>query len=682
MAAPMEHSKLSKAERKRMKKHTRSQKNLWARDGIQTSEVPTKILCVCNAGLDNGVSREEVQHFFSSHGNLEEVIMLPRKPYAFVCYTDEEGAQQAHTALNGVEVQIGEDHVRSVTFHIFYVSKAPHELSPSLKLPSGLIVLEDFIDGAYEENLLQSICWEESSQTAQQKTLKHRRVKHYGYEFKYGINNVDPDEPLPQGIPDVCKELLDKAIGTGHVKHFPDQLTINEYHSGQGIPPHVDTPSAFEDGLMSLSLGSQAVMEFHHPDGAHLSVLLPPRSLVIMTGESRYIWSHAITPRKSDIISTAERGLTLVRRGTRTSFTFRKLTGVKPEDTSAAEKTSEKLPETESDAADLEKVHVHEVYEKIAGHFSGTRHTPWPRIASFLKNQPFGSLLVDIGCGNGKYFGINDGLYEIGSDRSANLAQICCERGFQVFTGDVLAIPLRSGVFDVCMCIAVIHHLSTQSRRQKALSEILRVLRSGGKAVIYVWAFEQELHKIKSKYLKEIKHDENNDVESPVMVHDQQATNDQAVCETPKFECKNDKSAQELSTLCDSDKLSSVLQSDVPDNKDSIISKLEANKISDNDNSFTEPRTNFETDDHNDKLSIHVNRTKFKQQDMLVPWKLKNNKKDTELMKTDNSNTTCFRYYHMFRQGDLEKLCDSCSQCKIIENYYDQGNWAVILEKI
>lgn len=24
-----------------------------------------------------------------------------------------------------------------------------------------------------------------------------------------------------------------------------------------GIPPHIDTPEAFEDGLMSLSLGSQ-----------------------------------------------------------------------------------------------------------------------------------------------------------------------------------------------------------------------------------------------------------------------------------------------------------------------------------------------------------------------------------------------------------------------------------------
>lgn len=32
-----------------------------------------------------------------------------------------------------------------------------------------------------------------------QKTLKHRRVKHFGYEFRYDNNNVDKDKPLPGG---------------------------------------------------------------------------------------------------------------------------------------------------------------------------------------------------------------------------------------------------------------------------------------------------------------------------------------------------------------------------------------------------------------------------------------------------------------------------------------------------
>lgn len=32
-----------------------------------------------------------------------------------------------------------------------------------------------------------------------QKTLKHRRVKHFGYEFRYDNNDVDKDNPLPGG---------------------------------------------------------------------------------------------------------------------------------------------------------------------------------------------------------------------------------------------------------------------------------------------------------------------------------------------------------------------------------------------------------------------------------------------------------------------------------------------------
>ena len=46
----------------------------------------------------------------------------------------------------------------------------------------------------------------------------------------------------------------------------------------------------------------QTVMEFTHPDGNTIPVLLPARSVLIMTGESRYVWSHSIPARKSDIL--------------------------------------------------------------------------------------------------------------------------------------------------------------------------------------------------------------------------------------------------------------------------------------------------------------------------------------------------------------------------------------------
>lgn len=46
---------------------------------------------------------------------------------------------------------------------------------------------------------------------------------------------------------------------------------------------------------------------------------------------------------------------------------------------------------------ELEREHVHSVYSQIAPHFSDTRFKPWPRIAQFLKEQPTGSLVADVG---------------------------------------------------------------------------------------------------------------------------------------------------------------------------------------------------------------------------------------------------------------------------------------------
>ena len=47
--------------------------------------------------------------------------------------------------------------------------------------------------------------------------------------------------------------------------------------------------------------------------------------------------------------------------------------------------------------------------------------------------------------------------------------------------------------------IAVIHHFSTDSLRIQAIEEIYRILRIGGKALIYVWAYEQEHKKFKEQ---------------------------------------------------------------------------------------------------------------------------------------------------------------------------------------
>ncbi|KAK6098897.1 tRNA methyltransferase, has a role in tRNA modification [Batrachochytrium dendrobatidis] len=150
------------------------------------------------------------------------------------------------------------------------------------------------------------------------------------------------------------------------------------------------------------------------------------------------------------------------------------------------------VAEATTDPAKLESEHVHVVYDQIANHFSATRYKPWPVVDAFLKEMPAGSLGADIGCGNGKYLDINPDLFVLGSDRSLNLINICHDRGFEAMVCDNLSLPYRSNSFDFAISIAVIHHFATPQRRKTAIKELLRILRPGGRALIFVWALEQE----------------------------------------------------------------------------------------------------------------------------------------------------------------------------------------------
>lgn len=84
----------------------------------------------------------------------------------------------------------------------------------------------------------------------------------------------------------------------------------------------------------------------------------------------------------------------------------------------------------------------------------------------------------------------------VGSDICPELVSIGRSRSHEVMTCDCLHLPYRSNLFDGLICIAVIHHLSSEERRLKALLEMARVLRPGGTMLVYVWAMEQQRKKV------------------------------------------------------------------------------------------------------------------------------------------------------------------------------------------
>jgi len=160
------------------------------------------------------------------------------------------------------------------------------------------------------------------------------------------------------------------------------------------------------------------------------------------------------------------------------------------------------VAEEVQDPSTYEIEHVHRVYDEIASHFSSTRYKPWPVVARFLQSIPTGWVGLDSGTGNGKYLPVpqdrSGQLWTIGLDRSINLLKIAKHAGAQehsreVVLGDVLDHCWRHGCFDYAISIATIHHLSTPERRKEAVKSLLRCLsRTHGRALIYVWATEQD----------------------------------------------------------------------------------------------------------------------------------------------------------------------------------------------
>lgn len=161
--------------------------------------------------------------------------------------------------------------------------------------PAGILVHRDFISPEHEDAILRifrhQLNWPER---------KGRRSLHYGYTFSYKTFAVDEDVPY-EPFPDWLTPLLPTGEGRP-----PDQVCVQHYPPGAGIPPHADTHSAF-DQLYALSLGSPVLMQFcHGGTGRRTDVDLAPRTMMQMSGAARLHWTHGIRARKTDRVAAAD----------------------------------------------------------------------------------------------------------------------------------------------------------------------------------------------------------------------------------------------------------------------------------------------------------------------------------------------------------------------------------------
>lgn len=195
---------------------------------------------------------------------------------------------------------------------------------PSLSPPSnqeaidaiaGLDYKKDYINEIEHDQLLKQI-----DKQPWLNDLK-RRVQHYGYKYDYKARRVVRDMRIGK-LPKWLEELAEKLWKDGHMPEVADQVIVNEYEPGQGISRHIDCEPCFQDTIVSLSLGSDCVMDFTNKfdKTKKIPVWLEPRSIVVLKDEARYEWLHGIAPRKSDMWDGHKE-----ERKRRVSLTFRKV---------------------------------------------------------------------------------------------------------------------------------------------------------------------------------------------------------------------------------------------------------------------------------------------------------------------------------------------------------------------
>ncbi|XP_024984937.1 alkylated DNA repair protein ALKBH8 homolog isoform X3 [Cynara cardunculus var. scolymus] len=274
-------------------------------------------LYVANCGPAVGLTLASIASAFSSYGIVKGVYPADESGCrVIVSYHDESSAQAALEALNRHPCP----DLGGRSLHICYSVQRP--LCQAVATDSVQVSL-----GASELNI-PGIYLIHDFVSAQEEEIRN-------------VNTQQQLGDLPSFVACILEKVplfkkLDEAADVSL-----DQLTVNEYPAGVGLSPHIDTHSAFEGSIYSLSLSGPCIMEFRgYSDISSASVsdrdtessdntssfvrraiYLPPRSMLLLSGEGRYAWQHYIPHHKVDMVKD-----TMIRRGSkRVSFTFRKV---------------------------------------------------------------------------------------------------------------------------------------------------------------------------------------------------------------------------------------------------------------------------------------------------------------------------------------------------------------------
>ena len=192
-----------------------------------------------------------------------------------------------------------------------------------------------------------------------------------------------------------------------------------------------------------------------------------------------------------------------------------------------------------------------------------------------------------------------------------------------MFAADCTALPLRSGVFDAAISIAVLHHISTRARRVRLMREAVATVRVGGTVLFYAWAFEQKRGRGKGGG--------EGAASAAAAAAAGKATTTAAATTTTTTTARTTATTQGKSTT--------------------------------------------------QGVSNHI----FRSKDVFVPFHFKGADDESDAKdkkKVQGKGLVFQRYCHVYEKGELEALAGELGTAvRVVDSWYDTGNWALVLER-
>ncbi len=147
------------------------------------------------------------------------------------------------------------------------------------------------------------------------------------------------------------------------------------------------------------------------------------------------------------------------------------------------------------------------IWNKIASEWNEYKKIPAEHTIEFLKKTS--GKVLDLGSGSGRHlYPIKNGkmyLVDFSKEMLKLAEKRAEEKNFdaEFKQANLWEIPYENEFFDYAICISALHCVEGEKNREKAVKELYRVLKKGGKAEIGVWNIKSKRFKNspKEKYV-------------------------------------------------------------------------------------------------------------------------------------------------------------------------------------